>query len=380
MAGNMTRVWDIPLRLFHWALAGSFTLAWLMRGDQTLYFHLLAGYLFTALLLFRLIWGFTGGRHARFKGFLYGAGALVDYLKAVLKGAPRRYLGHNPAGSWAVYAILLLGLLLGTTGVIALGAEERHGPLAGILDFEQGALFHSLHESLAWALLFFLVLLHLAGVLVESLLHRENLPLAMITGFKPIRGEGPYTDTKPRLSIGLVMLASLLLFSAWWLQGYLMQTGEQPYLPFAGPDLPHDPLWQEECGACHMAYHPSLLPARSWERILQSQADHFAEDLSLEAETIRQLMDYATRNAAEATPAEASWKILHSISADNTPLRITQTQYWKEKHSDIPGSVWRRQEVNGRYNCDACHLDAEQGGFQDGAMRIPGGRERSTNG
>jgi len=364
--------------LFHWGLAGTFTLAWLTRGDQTLHFHLLAGYLFTALLLFRLLWGIIGGHHARFKDFFYRAGAVMNHLKEVLGGTPRRYLGHNPAGSWAVYAMLALGILLGATGIITLGAEERHGPLAGILGFEQGTFSHSLHENLAWVLLF-LVLLHLAGVLVESLLHRENLPLSMITGFKSTREEGPHTETESRLSIALVMVASLLLFSAWWLQGYLTQTGEQPYLPFAGIDLPNDPHWEEECGACHMAYHPNLLPARSWKRILENQTDHFGEDLSLEGAAIEQLMNYALSNAAETTPTEASWKILHSISADSAPQRITQTRYWKEKHSDIPDQVWHMPEVNGRYNCDACHLDADQGGFEDGAMRIPENKGSTTN-
>ncbi|WJW74303.1 cytochrome b/b6 domain-containing protein [Thiohalobacter sp. IOR34] len=121
------RVWDAPLRLFHWALAASFTLAWLLRSDQTLHLHLLAGYLFSALLLFRLLWGVIGGRHARFRDFLYGPGAVLDYLKALLRGRARRHPGHNPAGSWAVFAMLGLGILIGITGLLTLARILHQG-------------------------------------------------------------------------------------------------------------------------------------------------------------------------------------------------------------------------------------------------------------
>lgn len=366
-----TRVWDAPLRVFHWGLAGSFALAWVSRGDQGLYTHLLAGYLFGALLLFRLAWGIVGGGPARFRSFLYGPRAAADYLKAVARGRPRRYLGHNPAGSWAVYAILSLGLLLGASGLVTLGAEEQAGPLAGLFGFELGTRFRALHEALAWTLLA-LVALHLAGVTVESLLHRENLPVAMITGFKTVRDGSPPTDTPPHRALALALSTVLLLFGAWWLRPALAPSGDAPFLPFSTAALPSDPVWQEECGACHLAYHPSLLPARSWKLILANQADHFGEDLALEAEVIRRLMDYALGNAAETTPTEASWKILRSIDPNTTPRRITQTGYWQAKHRDLGDALWRQPQINGRANCDACHLDAERGTFADAAMRIPG--------
>ncbi|WJW74302.1 hypothetical protein QVG61_07165 [Thiohalobacter sp. IOR34] len=257
--------------------------------------------------------------------------------------------------------------------ISGLGAEERHGPLAGILGFGAGHLFHSLHQGLAWSMLA-LVLLHLAGVLVESRLQRENLPLAMITGFKPLREGEAAADSRSRAGLALLMAVAMLLFGAWWLQGYFTQTAERPYLPFAGRALAQDPLWQEECGACHLAYHPSLLPGRSWQRLLENQAAHFGEDLVLDADTVRRLKGYALRHAAERTATEAAWKILHRLPAESTPQRITETPYWKDKHGAIADAVWRQPQVNGRYNCDACHLDAEQGWFEDGAMRIPGGK------
>ena len=370
MSGGRVRIWDLPTRVFHWGLAGTFVLAWLTRGDQNLHFHLLAGYLFTGLLLFRVVWGFAGGQHSRFRAFLHRPAALFGYLMAIIRGSARRYPGHNPAGSWAVYLMLALGVSIGVTGIITLGAEERHGPLAGIFGFPEGAFLHSLHEWLAWAMLA-LVALHLAGVLLESLIHHENLPGAMITGFKPLREGEPRVNVRPRTGVGLTLALFALLFSLGWLKERLLAEGDTPYIPFAATVLPRDPGWQSECGDCHLAYHPTLLPARSWRSLLAQPSDHFGEDLSLDSGTLQQLLAYATANAAEQGPTEAAWKILDSIPENETPLRITRTPYWLEKHRDLREETWKRPEVNSPANCNACHLDAEQGGFEDGAMHLP---------
>jgi len=377
MADTSARIWDLPLRLFHWSWAATFAAAWLLEGDRTLYWHLLAGYLFGALLLFRLAWGLAGTTWARFAAFAYGPGRALGYLKAVLRGEAPRYLGHNPAGSWAIYAMLALGAALALTGLLTLGAEEGQGPLAGVAGFAWGELFHELHEALAWLMLG-LVGVHLAGVAVESRVHRENLPLTMITGRK--RSPRPVREAPPRRATALVMAAAMALFSGYWLQPWLAADGTRPFLPFPGPELAQDPLWQEECGGCHLAYHPSLLPARAWQALLQGQADHFGEDLALDADTLDHLRRYATAHAAETLPTEASWKLLASVPAGATPLRITGTAYWKEKHAELPDALWRSPRVGSRANCDACHLDADRGWFADGAMHPPAPTDRTKGG
>ena len=93
---NRVLVWDLPTRLFHWLLAGSFALAWFTREhDRFLDIHVYAGYLFLGLLLFRLVWGFAGGSYARFRAFGYRPGEARDYLLATLRGSAQRHLGHN---------------------------------------------------------------------------------------------------------------------------------------------------------------------------------------------------------------------------------------------------------------------------------------------
>jgi cytochrome b len=165
------KIWDLPTRLGHWLLAGSIAVAWATgESERWQLVHVAAGSLAAAVVLFRLIWGLIGSRHARFISFLFTPGAVVGYLKSLLGGRPDHYTGHNPAGSYAIYLMLLLALL---------------APLSGWLAYNEigGHNAEELHEALANGLLL-VVGVHVAGVVLGSLLHRENLPRAMITGFK----------------------------------------------------------------------------------------------------------------------------------------------------------------------------------------------------
>ena len=368
MVVNKTRVWDRPLRVFHWGLAVCFAAAWLTSGDRWLDVHLFAGYLMSGLLLFRLWWGWRGEAHARFRAFTYGWRDVWGYLVAALKASPPRFAGHNPAGSWAIYLMLALLTSLAVTGMLTLGGEERHGPFVGWLGFSAGAFFHQAHEFLTWVMVA-IVAIHLLGVLVESLLHGENFIAAMVTGHKRQAGCAP--PVRARGGVANLLLLSSLLFAVIWFRGYLLQTPDRPYLPFAGPDPPDNPLWREGCGECHLAYHPSLLPSRSWLRMMETQADHFGEDLALEPADADAILKFQIANSAEQALTEVAWKNSRSIPREQTPLRITDVPYWKQKHREIDAAVWDSSAVNGRWNCDACHLDAAQGTFEDGAMRIP---------
>jgi cytochrome b len=362
-------VWDWPTRVFHWLLVASFALAWLTYEDNRyLDVHVFAGYVMLALLLFRLGWGVWGGRYACFRQFGYGWTSVRAYLRGLLSGHPRRYLGHNPAGAWAVFVLLALGFVVTLTGLLVIGGEERHGPFAGMLGFQQGTAIRAIHELAAWLMLA-LVLVHIAGVAVDSLLHRENLVKAMITGYK--RADTGAEETALHRVVGTVMLGTVLAAATVYFVGYLLETPERPYRPFIGRVLPDNATWRTECGSCHLAYHPTLLPARSWEKLLAQQADHFGENLALDAQVLTEIKGFLLRNAAESRLSEPAWKISASIPAADTPLRITEMPYWKMKHNDIPEKVWRRPKVGGRANCGACHLDAEQGTFEDAAMRLP---------
>jgi len=168
---NKILVWDLPTRVFHWLLAGSFAGAFLTAGStRWLDVHVALGYTILGLIAFRLLWGLIGTRYARFSSYAFGARSVVGYLTSLFTRSPRHYVGHNPAASWAIYGLLALSLAVGLSGYATYSNIGGHS-------------VKELHEGLASALLA-LVVVHIAGVLVSSLIHRENLVRSMIDGMK----------------------------------------------------------------------------------------------------------------------------------------------------------------------------------------------------
>ena len=195
---NEVAVWDPLVRLFHWSLVISFCAAWFSEGewfesiDESLGgellqgIHVWAGYTIAGLLLFRLLWGFVGPRHARFSDFVCRPSAVLAYVRDVLTRRARRTLGHNPAGGAMIVALLLSLSATIVSGLALYGADKGLGPLAGLLAESSDSLIDTLEESHEAATNFTLLLVagHLLGVVWESLLHRENLVRAMFTGRK----------------------------------------------------------------------------------------------------------------------------------------------------------------------------------------------------
>ncbi|HEY9198979.1 MAG TPA: cytochrome b/b6 domain-containing protein [Gammaproteobacteria bacterium] len=186
-AAQEVKVWDPLVRVFHWTLVAAFFTAYFTEGeDETLTLHTWAGYIVLGLILVRLLWGFIGTRHARFSDFVYRPAAVKDYVVSVLKLSPRRYLGHNPAGGLMIVALIVSLFMTTFFGMALYAAGEQAGPLAGwlgTLGESWEDVFEEVHEFFANFTLF-LVVVHVAGVVVESLLHRENLVRAMFTGRK----------------------------------------------------------------------------------------------------------------------------------------------------------------------------------------------------
>jgi cytochrome b len=121
-----TKVWDLPLRIFHWLLVIAFFVAYLTE-EELLDVHVLAGYVVFGLLVFRLVWGFIGNRYARFASFLCSPAASIAYIKDVIALNPKRYLGHNPAGA-AMIVLLLVSLLMTVlTGFAVYCADQGAG-------------------------------------------------------------------------------------------------------------------------------------------------------------------------------------------------------------------------------------------------------------
>ncbi|HEX3632499.1 MAG TPA: cytochrome b/b6 domain-containing protein, partial [Casimicrobiaceae bacterium] len=295
--------------------------------------------------------------------FAFGPVPALRYLRDLLRRRQAHFVGHNPAGSWAIFILLTLGALAVLTGVAALGGEKQQGPLQGLLTFAQGDALREVHSVLAWTMLA-VVAVHILGVVVSSYSDRENLPVAMIRGRK--RAAESEQSVSLAANAAIAMLVVLVGFAAWYFRGYFKSARDVPYLPFPGPVLAMDAQWQHECGSCHLAFHPSLLPARSWQAML-GQQDHFGEDLALDAGAVASLSSYASAHSAEHAETPTAWKVASRTPASSTPLRITETSYWKGRHSDVTDADWQRVK---KVDCGDCHLDAELGTFEPGAIHV----------
>jgi cytochrome b len=208
-------VWDPLVRIGHWVLVIAFVVAYLTEGDPIL-IHVWAGYTIGGYLLLRVIWGFAGPLQARFSAFLYPPAMVLGYLRDLVGFRARRYLGHSPAGGVMVVALLLALTATVATGLLAYGGEKHAGPLVflfpgpaasePVAGDDAAARFPSrddpapapaaegpsrraeselveLHETFVNVTLV-LVILHVAGVILASFAHRENLVRAMVTGRK----------------------------------------------------------------------------------------------------------------------------------------------------------------------------------------------------
>ncbi|MBE9607959.1 cytochrome b/b6 domain-containing protein [Chitinilyticum piscinae] len=167
---NRIKIWDPLVRILHWSLVLCVLGNFLNESGED--WHRLAGYIASGIVLTRLIWGVVGSRHARFSDWFPTPSRLFPYLKALLRGQAPRHLGHNPAGAVMMLLLMVLVLSLGATGYM-MGMDAYWGE----------EWLEELHEGIANTLIA-CVLLHVLAAVIESVRHRENLPLAMITGYK----------------------------------------------------------------------------------------------------------------------------------------------------------------------------------------------------
>jgi cytochrome b len=218
-ATSRVRVWDLPTRVFHWTLVLSFAFAWL-SADSERYrnVHLMMGYTFAGAIVFRVIWGLLGSRYARFRSFIFNRNELFDYLGSLLLRRPRHYLGHNPAGAVAIFAMLGLGVAVASSGI---ATYQEVG----------GELMEEFHEWLATTVLA-VVAVHVLGVIVSSVLHRENLVMTMLTGWKAGRSADGIESFRPL--VGMLLLTGVVAF---WLTYSNLPT--QPVLANDSPAATH---------------------------------------------------------------------------------------------------------------------------------------------
>jgi cytochrome b len=212
-----TRVWDLPTRLFHWGLAVA-VLGLIGTGlGGVMEWHFRLGYTVLSLLLFRLLWGFLGGRWSRFGTFFYAPGSLVAYLRG--RAHPDHLIGHTPLGALSVFAVLAILALQVTTGLMADDEVSASGPLTRFVSGGVVSLATGWHTAQGKWIVISLVSLHVLAVLFYVLVRRHRLVRPMLSGDKLISSGngnvGPSRDDAASRWLALVLFA-LCAGVAYW--------------------------------------------------------------------------------------------------------------------------------------------------------------------
>lgn len=198
------RVWDLPIRLFHWAIVVLIAVSYVTYQLGRMDLHRLSGYTILTLLLFRLVWGFVGSDTARFSAFLKSPVAGLRHLAKFGQRGPDTQVGHNEAGGWMVLAMLGLLAFQATTGLFANDDVMFEGPLYRLVGKAASDRITGLH-ALSFKLIEVVIVLHVAALLAYYALKRHNLVMPMITGKKRL----PAATVAPRMASP--MLAGILL-------------------------------------------------------------------------------------------------------------------------------------------------------------------------
>lgn len=380
------KVWDLPTRLFHWLLVLAYMgVFYTSYSEWLLEYHTAAGYTALGLVVFRILWGFAGNHYARFSEFLKGWDDVKSFLWDTFKLKPLRYLGHNPAVGWAVVFMLLSTAIITVTGIIVFSGEENRGFWAGMFTFQAAEYAKSIHIYLAYTMVV-VVVGHICAALFHDFISRENIILSMITGSKEdseLWGRRvSHMQSREGRSVARLLVLFLVTIMGGFGLVYLPPDTGSDFSKMRPPKVINEKgyavgvnlnkIWKEECAtSCHSAFYPSLLPERSWKKILAGLDDHFGDNVTLDEKSRKEILDFLITSSAERSTTESSRKMLYSIKADELPDRVTDVAYWKYKHAEISGEVFKRNAIMSKGNCIACHPGAEVGSFEDDDINIP---------
>lgn len=194
-------VWDAPVRAFHWLMVLAFAGAYITAESEVWrLLHVTLGYTMAGLVVFRIVWGFVGTRHARFASFVRGPSAIRRYFRSFFSGSVEHHTGHNPAGALAILVLIFLSLLVAASG------WATYNEISG----EWVARIHDAAANF----MMLVVVVHVAAVVISGLVHKENLVRSMLSGFK--NGSASEAIDNQWFWLAVVILLAVLAF--WWYQ------------------------------------------------------------------------------------------------------------------------------------------------------------------
>jgi len=207
---SSTRVWDLPTRLFHWALVSLIALQFATAefGFLSMEWHYRFGYATLILVVFRVLWGFAGSQTSRFGDFLRGPRAVSRYVADLVHGKAEHAPGHNPLGGWSVLAMLVCVLAQAISGLFTSDGLDEDGPFVDVVSSATVKLATTLHH-LGETVLIALIALHVAAVLLHWAIKRDNLVAPMITGRKRIASTTPMRFASGWLALAILVVVSV---------------------------------------------------------------------------------------------------------------------------------------------------------------------------
>lgn len=365
----------------HWGLVvatlGAFVTAWI-APPSAMWVHVWLGAGVASIALVRILWGLFGPWWERFSAFPVSRASLQEHLGDVLhRRKPKHHWpSHPPLGAVMVFILLLTLCSMVFSGAIAYGGQERAGLFSSWFSFSTGHMAAEFHETLGLFLAIAIVG-HLGGVVVESVLLQSPLVKSMLTGFRPGLAKESRLSTLSSSPAWVLWAGGITIIAAVTFFANLLAT-QGPHQ--AGPALATTEqeqkalsLYETECGACHIAYPPALLPSASWVRLLSELPEHFGEDASLPEESLSVLSTWLENHAAEQWDTKAA-HAFQQVNPDK-PYQVTATPFWQRHHKDLPPALFASKAVGGAGNCRACHLDVRgaqsSAGFTRSAIKVP---------
>ena len=367
-----TYVWALPTRLFHSLLIISIILAFILSESENLLpYHAAIGYGVGVLIVFRIIWGLIGPKYSRFKDFPLSIKEAIEFSLSIFH-PKKKYLGHNPAASFVMIALIIVLFFVTLSGVLTYGIQEGRG-IVGFLNssfFKEMELFEEIHEFFT-TLLLFLIVIHLIGVVIDYLFHREDETWKSIfTGYKNIEGEPVSLTLFHKFIAFLFFIIFIIVIFVAVQKDSIFQASIYNKVEYNKLSA----TFVEECSACHTLYPPFLLSKQSWKKLMQKEAlaNHFGDDASLDEATRVAIKKFLIQNSAQTSTKEASVYIGQNPN-NNDIIAMTQSSYWKEKHKNIDKNIFKSKKVISKANCKACHSDIEKGLIEDSNIKIPKG-------
>ena len=203
---KIIRVWDLPVRLFHWLLALMFFISWITAemGGNAMGYHMWSGYVILGLLLFRVLWGLWGSETARFSHFMHGPASVLSHARTLLKPEYKTAAGHTPLGGWSVIALLTILATQAISGLFANDDIANEGPLYHLVRKATSNVLSMVHQY-SFNVLLGLVALHLAAIVFYRVKHSDNLIKPMLTGYKTV-GENSNEPKQSNFHLAIVLV------------------------------------------------------------------------------------------------------------------------------------------------------------------------------